>query len=83
MDPLDTKSSASLYTGAELNLRDRVVRQMPGLGGGVGDGHSGLMPSSKLLCPNLGKIVGSIIIIVQRGCDQLVDVLLMGWLEGR
>ena len=34
MDPLDTKSSASLYTGAELNLRDRVVRQRPGSGGG-------------------------------------------------
>ena len=57
MDPLDTKSSASLYTGAELNLRDRVVGEVeknsfiivPGKGLAGGDGHIGLMPSSKLL----------------------------------
>ena len=42
---------------------------------GVG---SGLMPL-KLLCPNLGKIMRSFIVIVQRECEQLADVLLMGW----
>ena len=30
------------------------------------------------VCPNLGKIVRSFIVIAQRGCDQLMDVLLMG-----
>ena len=43
MDPLDAKSLASLYTGAELNLRDRVVGEveknsfitLPGKAGGV------------------------------------------------
>ena len=30
-------------------------------------------------CPNLGKIVTSFIVMVQRSHDQLVDILLMGW----
>ena len=39
----------------------------------------------KIMCPNLGKIMRSFIVIVQRGSDQqrghkqLVDILLMGW----
>ena len=48
------------------------------LSGKVVGVSSGLMPL-KLLCPNLGKIVTSFIVIVQRECEQLADALLMGW----
>ena len=73
--------AASPSSGAKSNLRDRVSGEvevgsfitLPGKGG-----HSGLM-SSKLLCPNLQKIVRSFIVTVQRGRDQLMAVLLMGW----
>ena len=33
----------------------------------------------KTMCPRLGKIVRNFIVIVQRGHDQLLEVLLMGW----
>ena len=33
----------------------------------------------KTMYSDLGKIVRNSIIAVQRGCDQLVDILLMGW----
>ena len=70
----DAKSSASLYTGAELNLGDRVLGEaeedcfitLPGRGG-----HSGLMLSKPCA-------LSSFTVIVQRGCDQLMDILLMG-----
>ena len=73
--------AASPYSGAKSNLRDRVLGKvevgsfisLPGKGG-----HSGLM-SSKLLCANLQKIVRSLIVTVQRGHDQLMAILLMGW----
>ena len=76
---------ASLYTGAKSNLWDRILGEveagsfitLPDRGC-----HSGLM-SSKLLCPNLRKIVRSVIVTVQRGRDQLIGVLLMGWWWGR
>ena len=77
----DAESSASLYTGAESNLGDRVLGEaekdsfitLPGKGG-----HSSLLPG-KTMCPNLEKIVRSFIVIVQRGRDQLMDILLMSW----
>ena len=31
------------------------------------------------MCPHLGRIVRSFIVIVQRGCDQSMDILLMSW----
>ena len=37
----------------------------------------------KTMCLNLGKRVRSFIVIVQRGCDQLVDIPLMGWWWGK
>ena len=51
------ESSASLYTGAESNLRDRALGEveknsfivLPGKGG-----HSGLLPS-KTMCPKPGR----------------------------
>ena len=42
----------------------------------VTGGHSRLLPSK--LCPNLEGLV-SFIEMVQRGCDQLEDILLIGW----
>ena len=58
MDPLDAKSLASLYTGAELNLRDRVVGEveknsfitLPGKGD-----HSGLIPSKPCIPAGVGS----------------------------
>ena len=53
------------------------------LSGKVVGVSSGLMPLKllcpplKLLCPNLGKIVTSFILIVQRDCEQLANALLM------
>ena len=45
----------------------------------VGKGrHSRLLPW-KNLCPNLERIVRSFIVMLQRGCNQLVDILLMDW----
>ena len=71
---VDAESSASLYTGAELNHGDRVLGEaeedcfitLPGRGD-----HSGLMPSKPCA-------VRSFTVIVQRGCDQLMGILLMG-----
>ena len=71
---VDAESSASLHTGAELNLGDRVLGEaeedhfitLPDRGD-----HSGLMPSKPCA-------VGSFTVIVQRGHDQLMDILLMG-----
>ena len=79
---LDAKISASLDTSAELNLGDRVLGvlgevekdsfiTLPGKGGTAGS-------CLEKLCPNLEKIVSSFIVMVQGGCDQLVDILLMG-----
>ena len=70
-----------LCTGAKLNLRDRILGEveknsfiaLPGKGG-----HNGIMPS-KLLCPHLEGVVRSFMVMVQRGRDQLVDILLIGW----
>ena len=50
---------------------------LPGKGG-----HSGLLPW-KSTCPHLERIVRSFIVMVQRGCDQLVDILLRGWSWGK
>ena len=76
--PRDAESSASLCTSAELNLGDRVLGEveknnfiaLPGQGG-----HSKLMPS-KLHVPTCEN--RHFIVIVQRGCDQLIDIPLMG-----
>ena len=52
------------------------VVALPGKGS-----HSRLMPWK--LCPNLEWIVRSFAVIVQRGSDQLVDILLIGWWWGK
>ena len=31
------------------------------------------------VCPDLGEVVRSFTVIVQRGHDQLMDILLIGW----
>ena len=74
------ESSASLSTGAESNLRDRVLGEVEkdsfiALPGKVG--KPGSCP--QITCPNLGKIGRSFLVTFQRGHDQLVDILLMGW----
>ena len=64
---------------AESNLRDRVlgeVEKINFIALPVTGGHSRLLPSK--LCPNLEGLV-SFIEMVQRGCDQLEDILLIGW----
>ena len=33
----------------------------------------------KTMDPNLERIVRGFTVTVQRGCDQLADILLMGW----
>ena len=74
------ESSASLYTGVESNLRDRVLGEagkdsfiaLPGKVGTTGS-------CPQIMCPNLGKIARSFIVTFQRGHGQLVDILLMGW----
>ena len=79
------ESSASLYTRAKSNLGDRVLGEvenesfitLPGKGG-----YSGLLPR-KTMCPHLGEIVRSFIVMVQRGRDQLTDIILMGWRWGK
>ena len=43
----------------------------------VTGGHSRLLSSK--LCPNLVEVVRSFIEMVQRGRDQLADILLIGW----
>ena len=70
-----------MYTAAELNLGDRVWSEvikdsfitLPGTGG-----HSGTN-AFKIMCPHFGKIMRVFMAVVQRGCDQLMDVLLMVW----
>ena len=79
----DAERSASLYAGAKLNLRDRVLSEVekesfitsPGKGS-----HSGILPQ-KALFPNLEGLVRSFIGIVQRGRDQ--HILLMGCWRGK
>ena len=68
----------------ELILRDRVLHEaensfiaLPGK-----RGHSRLMPS-KLCVPTWRGVVRSFTVMVQRGCDQLMDFLLIGWWWGK
>ena len=48
-------------------------------------GKGGLQPANalKTVCPDLEGVVRSIIVMVQRGCDQLMDILLIGWWGGK
>ena len=71
------ESSTSLSTNAESNLGDRVL-------GRIGEFHCFARQKGtqwahalKVLYPHLGKTVRRV--IVQRGRDQLLDNLLMGW----
>ena len=75
----DAKSLTSLCTAAELNLgvlgevKNDGFIALPGK-----EGHSGLTPRNTM-CPPLGEGMRSFIGIVQRGHDQLMDILLVGW----
>ena len=76
----DAENSVSLYTNAESNLRDRVLgkvekdsfTKLPSK-----RSHRRLMPSK---CMSQGRCF---IVIVQRGHDLIMDILLMGWLVVR
>ena len=78
------KLNPASVPNTELILRDRVLGEveknsfiaLPGKGG-----HSGLVPSK--LCHDLEAVVKSFIGMVQRGYDQLVDILLTGWWGGK
>lgn len=80
--PKDAEARLSLYTSPELNLRGRVWSDVEKeeLFYFARQRGPELWPmTSKIMCPNLEKIMRSFIVIVQRGSDQLVDILLMGW----
>ena len=79
-ESLSVAETWPLYTGAGLNLGDRVLGEikrnrfiaLPGKGG-----HSGLLPSRLCVPPGRG---GEESYSVQgTGGDQLVDILLIGW----
>ena len=65
----DTKSLASLYISAKSNLRDRVSGEVE-KGSFIalpGKGKLSRLRHSKPCVPNLGKILRSCMLIVQRG----------------
>ena len=78
----DTKSLASLYISAKSNLRDRVSGEVEKNSfvdvSGKG-GLRGLAYALKTMCPDLEGLVRSFTVMIQRGCDQLVDILLIDW----
>ena len=76
-----TESSASLYTNTESNLGDRVLGRKGVFHGFARQKGTQWAHAFKALCPHLGKTVRSF--IVQRGRDQLLDGLLMGWWRGK
>ena len=64
------ESSASLYTGAKWNLRDRVLGEVEKNSFiALPDRHSGLLPS-KTMCPNLGVSDEGFITLVSTGMLQ-------------
>ena len=77
--PLSRHQKAQpLYTGAMLNLRDRVLDEV--------ERNSSLLFQVKGItvlksgCPHLKRVVRSFIVKVQRARnDQLVDFLPIGW----
>ena len=44
-----------------------------------GKGYPIAANALKTVCPDLEGIVRSFIVMVQTWCDQLVDILLIGW----
>ena len=54
---------------------EKSINVLPSKGG-----HSGLMPSK--LCPDLEGARRSFTVSIQRGPNQLVDILLIGWWWG-
>ena len=81
LSPLLTaaESLASLYSGAVWNLRDRVLGEVDRVYYFARQRGPQWANALKTMYSNLRKIVRSSIIIVQRGYDQLVDILLRGW----
>ena len=69
--------SPTLYTGTESNFKDRILGKvekdnfitLPGKGG----------PQQANALQTMVSPLGDLIVIVQRECDQLVDILLMCW----
>ena len=74
---IDAKSSASLHNGAKSNLGDRVLGEVkkssfiafPGKGG-----HCRPSKPCVLLAEDTEKFYSN----GSKGCDQLMDILLMG-----
>ena len=68
-----------LYPGTELNLRDRVLGEVEKNSFITLPAATGLS-ALKTICPDLEGLVRRFIVMVQRGgCDQLIDILLIGW----
>ena len=74
----------NLYTGAELNLRQSFGwSRKEELYCFARQRGPQLANALKTTCPNLGKTVRSFMVIVYKGSDQLMDILLMGWWWGK
>ena len=41
------------------------------------------MNALKIVCPDLERLMRSFTVMVQRGRDQLVDIVLIGWWLGK
>ena len=64
-----------MYLNTKVNLRDRVLGEV------LGNGFTSLAgkgSQKKHVCPTLEGVVRSFTAVVQRGRDQLVDILLLG-----
>jgi len=78
-------SQGSLYPDTKLILRDKSLgwskkNSFIVFLGKVGPQQANTL---KTVCPNLEGVVRSFIIMAQTKCDQLVDVLLIGWWRGK
>lgn len=80
----DVESSASLYSSAKSNLRDKVLGEVERTASLLcqAKGDSAMCHALKTMCPNMGKIVRRFIVIIQRGHDQSMDILPMGGWRG-
>ena len=68
-----------LYPGTELNPGDRVLGDVEKNSFITLPGATGLS-ALKTICPDMEGLVSRFIVMVQRGgCDQLINVLLIGW----
>ena len=70
----------SLYANTILNLGYRVLHEVEKIPLLLYRQRGPQWANAlKTVCPNIQSVVRSFIVIVQRGCDQLMNILLIGW----